>query len=471
MNKNINELNQTIEKIICDFVKEFISNNEEIEYSTILKEIDEDHFETIKQLGIPQKGRLVEDVVNEMVNDVYPYGHHANHRRYFGFVPSNTTMLSWLGDILTTAFNRHAGGYANFPVGCNIENQVISWLCEKAGYDKKAGGLFVSGGSMANMSALTIARDHLLTEDTWHLGVAYVSSQTHSSVAKGLRVIGIGNKRIRVVPCNEHFEMDMNTLEKMIEEDKKAGLLPFTVIASAGTTNTGSIDPLEEIASICEKHQLWMHVDGAFGASILLSNTYRHLLKGIEKADSISWDAHKWLFQTYGCGMVLVKDKTNMLNSFHVSPEYLKDLERDDDCINPFDLGIELTRPARGLKLWLTLQVLGSDRVSDCIDHGVYLAKLTQSELEKLEDIEIVSSAKLAMINFRFNPTHLSEEEKDELNLQISKKIVDSGVAGIFTTILNGKKVLRMCAINPETTKEDIQATIQHVYHYYKKFV
>lgn len=471
MSLNENQNVECIGNSIHEFVNEFLNSYLNMPNNMVVKEMDPDRFDFVKNIGIPKEGRAVKEVVHELVKDVYPYGHNSGHPRYFGFVPSNSSLLSWLGDILTTAYNRHAGSYANFPAGNNIENQVIQWLCHKAGYNDQASGLFVSGGSMANMSALTIARDKILTEDTWHLGVAYVSSQTHSSVAKGLRIIGIGKARIRVVPVNENFELDVKELKRMIEEDKQAGLLPFTVIASAGTTNTGSIDPLKEIAEICKQYHLWMHVDGAFGASVLLSNTYKHLLSGIELADSISWDAHKWLFQTYGCGMILVKDKTDMLNSFHVNPEYLKDLERDDDCINPFDLGIELTRPARGLKLWLTLQVLGSDVVSDAIDHGFYLAKLVQSELEKLDDIEIVSPACLAMINFCFNPTHLNEAQKDELNLQISKRIIDSGYAGIFTTVLKGKKVLRICAINPETTKEDICNTIQHLNDYYKELV
>lgn len=466
INEVIND--SKIEQVIEEFVSDFIEYSHNLPDQRVVNEVDQERFDLIKNTNIPKKGRLVKDVVDEMINDVYYYGHNPSHPRYFGFVPSNVSLLSWLGDILTAAFNRHAGSLANFPVGCNVENQVIEWLCQQAGYDKKAGGLFVSGGSMANMSALTIARDKILDEDSWHLGVAYVSGQTHSSVAKGLRIIGISNQRIRKVPVNKDYQMDVVALKEMIEADKQKGLLPFVVVASAGTTNTGSIDPFKEIAKICQEYQIWMHVDGAFGASVLLSNTYRHLLSGIELADSISWDGHKWLFQTYGCGMVLVKEKRDMANAFHVHPEYLKDLETgDEDALNPWDLGIELTRPARGLKLWVTLQTFGSDAISDAIDHGIHLARLAQRELEKISDVEIVSPAQLAMINFRFNPNDYNEKQKDDLNQLISKKIIDSGYAGVFTTELNGKKVLRICCINPKTSYEDMCNTVKLLNQFY----
>ena len=201
---------------------------------------------------------------------------------------------------------------------------------------------------MANITALTAARDNKLTDINLHLGTAYISDQTHSSVAKGLRIIGITDSRIRRIPTNSHFQMDTAKLEEVIEADKKSGYIPFVVIGTAGTTNTGSIDPLTEISALCKKHDMWFHIDGAYGASVLLSPKYKSLLNGTELADSISWDAHKWLFQTYGCAMVLVKDIRNLFHSFHVNPEYLKDLENDIDNVNTWDIGMEQTRPARG---------------------------------------------------------------------------------------------------------------------------
>ena len=396
-----------------------------------------------------------------MAKEVYRYRGDANHPRFFGFVPGPASSVSWLGDIMTSAYNIHAGGSKLAPMVNCIEQEVLHWLCEQVGFTKNPGGVFVSGGSMANITALTAARDCKLNDENLHLGVAYVSEQTHSSVAKGLRIIGIPNSRIRKVATNSAFQMDMDMLKEMIAKDKENGLIPFVVIGTAGTTNTGSIDPLEEIAKVCSDNQMWFHIDRAYGASVLLSPKYKHLLKGTELADSISWDAHKWLFQTYGCAMVLVKDIKHLFNSFHVNPEYLKDVEGDMEHINTWDIGMELTRPARGLKLWLTLQVLGTRLIGSAIEHGFQLAEWAQEALEELDNWEIVSKAQLAMINFRYKTDDLTDEQADLLNEKVSEKIVESGYAAIFTTVLNGKKVLRICALHPETTRDDMRTTIQ----------
>lgn len=223
---------------------------------------------------------------------------------------------------------------------------MLSWFCERAGLPAgTAGGLFVSGGSMANLTALAAARDAVLGEGGWERGVAYVSEQTHSSVAKGLHVIGVPRDHVRVVPCDGAFRMDVAALERAVAADEAAGLRPFVAVATAGTTNTGSVDPLREVARVCRAHGLWMHVDGAFGASVLLTR-HRGMLDGVELADSLLWDAHKWLFQTYSCGMVLVRDRAHLVSTYAAHPEYLRDLE-GGGVTNPWDLGPELTRPAR----------------------------------------------------------------------------------------------------------------------------
>ena len=378
-------------------------------------------------------------------------------------------MLSWLGDVMTSAYNIHAASWATSSAASCIEQKLIDWLCAQAGYTKKSGGLFVSGGSMANMTALTAARDTILKEEKQRLGVAYVSDQTHSSVAKGLRIIGIPNTKIRKISTDPCFRMDIDELKAVIDADIADGLVPFVVVASAGSTNTGSIDPLQEISSLCQSYGIWMHVDGAYGASVLLTKKYKHLLKGIEAADSISWDAHKWLFQTYGCGMVLVKDKSSLFNSFNTHPEYLKDLEAKEGEVNYGDMGMELTRPARGLKLWFTLQVMGSEAIGEAIEHGFQLAEWAEDELKKKRNWEIISHAQLAIVNFRFAPSNLTEKQIDELNQNISKAIIDNGYAGVFTTELNGKKVLRICALHPDANESDMRNTVRLLNEYAQK--
>lgn len=457
-----NILNSTqLEKEIKNFVHNFCLEKHDIRTQKVICNAPTGQAEKIKQLGIPKDGRPANEVVQEMMSEVYQFRGDPNHPRFFGFVPGPASSISWLGDIMTSAYNIHAGGSKLAPMVNCIEQEVLKWLCTQAGFGKDSGGVFVSGGSMANITALTAARDYKLTDETLHLGVAYISDQTHSSVAKGLRIIGIPNKRIRKIPTNSDFTINTELLERAILADKENGLIPFVVIGTAGTTNTGSIDPLNKLAGICQKQNLWFHVDGAYGASVLLSPKYRHLLDGIQLADSLSWDAHKWLFQTYGCAMVLVKNIRHLFHSFHVNPEYLKDVQGNREELNTWDIGMELTRPARGLKLWLTLQILGTDLIGSAIEHGFQLAHWTENALKQLPDWEIVSPAQLAMVNFRYTPKDLSEEKTNLLNEQISEKILDSGYAAVFTTVLHGKTVLRICALHPETEKEDMEKTVQ----------
>lgn len=457
---------QQLEEAVMDFVHDFCAKKHQIHTQPVIQEADEVQLQKIREIKIPQKGRPVEEVVHEMEQEIFRYCGDNNHPRFFGFVPGPASCVSWLGDIMTSAYNIHAGGNKLAPTVNCVEQQVIRWMADHAGFGKNAGGIFVSGGSMANITALTAARDKKLTEDTLHLGVAYVSDQTHSSVAKGLRVIGIADSRIRKITTDEKFRMKTKELEEAIQLDLKNGFIPFVVIGTAGTTNTGAVDPLEELSNICKKYNLWFHVDGAIGGSVLLSENHRNLLNGVQEADSLSWDAHKWLFQTYGCAVVLVDNVKDLYHSFHVSPEYLQDLENDGGALNMYDIGIELTRPARGLKLWLTLQILGTDLMGSAIDRGFELAKWMEEAVNKLQDWEVVSQAQMAMLNFRYSPNNLTEEQKDRINEHISTRLNDSGYAAIFTTKLNHKTVLRFCGIHPETTKEDILTTLNMLNKY-----
>jgi L-2,4-diaminobutyrate decarboxylase len=337
-------------------------------------------------------------------------------------------------------------------------------MCDLAGYPKESGGLFVSGGSIANLTALTAARDTKLTYNERNKAVIYVSDQTHASVTKGMLIIGFCKDQIRIIPTDNSFCMDISALRAAIKNDIESSKKPFAVIASAGTTNTGSVDPLTEISAICREYDMWLHVDGAFGASVLLSEKYRKNLSGIELSDSLSWDAHKWLLQTYGCSVVLVRNQSTLVHSFAAHPEYLKDAETTAGSIEFWDLGVELTRPARSLKLWLTLQVTGSNEISRMIEHGCAMAELAEKIIRENPDWEIVSPAQLGIVNFRYASNRESSEiDLDTVNQDISKEITESSFAQIFTTELRGKRVLRMCTINPETTEQDIYNTMNRL--------
>jgi len=427
----------------------------------VVRVADDAALAELRAMEIPEHGRPLPEVIDEMVEKVYHHRAQADHPRFFAFVPGPRSPLSAIGDLLTATYNPHAGNWLESSGPSNIELRLIRWLAGNLGLPADCGGLFVSGGSMANMTALVVARDQKLPARERSKGIAYVSEQTHSSVAKGLKIIGFLPEQIRRIKCDSKFQLDLAELASAITQDKAAGLLPFAVIASAGTTNTGSIDPLPGIRDLCDKENLWMHVDGAYGASIAISPRYRHLLKGIESADSVSWDGHKWLFQTYGCGMVMVRDQAHLKASFHTRPEYLRDTETDEGQVNFWDLGVELTRPARGLKLWLTLQVAGVAAMAAGVEHGFQLARWAEDELTRHSGWEIVSPAQLSIVNFRYAPTGWEEQQINALNVAIAQRALRDGYATVLTTQLNDKTVLRICAIHPDTTEHDMRLTVR----------
>ena len=452
--------NQEAGALIKEFTDTVLDLYAGLKEQPVCRTADQNVLTRLKQTGIPRTGRPLEEVYRQMLADVYPYQSLVQHPRNFACIPSPVSLVSWMGDVMTNAFDPHAGCWTNASAASFLEQELIRWMCGLAGYPDTSGGLFVSGGSMANLTALTAARDSRLTWEQRPLAVAYVSDQTHSSVAKGLKILGFRPDQVRKVPTDSEFSMDVQALSAAIQEDKSQGRIPFAVIATAGTTNTGSIDPLPEIARLCRLHQLWMHVDGAFGASILLSEAGRKRLSGIEQSDSISWDAHKWLMQTYGCSMVLVRDKRLLADSFCAHPEYLADAGASEAAPNFWDFGPELTRPARHLKLWMTLQTMGTDAMGQMIDCGCALAEQAEDLVRRLPDWEIASSAKQGIVNFRYAPAGYRPQELDAINQELARALSDTGYAQVFTTELRGRKVLRMCTLNPHTSSEDIRAVI-----------
>lgn len=460
----------SIEATMIKFIETFYEGEQHPGSGPVCTVAPDEILARLKNQDMPKEGRNVDDVVSELMTDIYPYSLRSSHPRHFGFIPAPATKLSVLGDLMTSAYNVHASNWVNSSAASTVEENTIQWLAQQIGYDSKAGGLFVSGGSMANLTGLIAARDKMLNDEERHLGVMYLSNQTHHSVEKALSIIGFTKRQLRFIDTDEFFQINPNMLENTIKADIAQGLIPCCVIATAGTTNTGTVDPLNEIGDLCSKYHLWMHVDGAYGASFLLSTNQKHRLEGIHKADSVSWDAHKLLFQTYSCAMILVKDKHDLLNSFDANPEYLKDI--DGDAVTNFgSLGIELTRPTRALKLWLSLQTIGTDEYSNRIDHGQLLAEHTQAMLSKSSHWEIISPAQFAIINFRYVDPSLTDEACDVLNTYLAKQIVADEFAGIFTTELKGHTVLRMCSINPITNFEDIDETLRHLERLAEKYL
>lgn len=448
---------------LSDYLAEYIKKNASIRDMKVFSPPSEEELNLLRDTPIPRVGRDPKEVADELVKNVFETSMLIQHPRFFSFVSSAVSPYSLAGSVLADIYNVHGGGWEESPGGCLIEEKLIKWMASLAGYNPDdCGGVFVSGGSMANMSALIAARDNILDEYEFGKGVAYLSDQTHSSVNKGLRMIGFRKDQIRIIESDDDFKIRTDLLEEQIIKDINDGLKPFVVVGTLGTTNTGSIDPFEKISEICNKYHMWFHVDAAFGGSILLSDIYRNYAKGIELSDSFSWDTHKWAMQVYSCSCIIAKNKNHLIKSFAEHPEYLEDI-RSASHTDPWDLGPELTRPHRALKLWFTVQAMGTEKLADVIDYAFFNAKLVEKELLKRPNWRIESKPMCGAINFRYYPDGLSEEKIDKINLEISNKINADGYTYIVTTIIKNKRVLRMCVINANTNDYDIIETIEYL--------
>lgn len=439
---------------------EAIEASNKIRETPIFSLPSEEEIKEFEKIQIPEDGRDALEVEDELMKYVFTKQALLQHPRFFSFVCSAVSPYSIAGSILTDLYNPNAGSYSLSPCAGLIEEKLIKWMAGYAGYpEDKCSGIFLSGGSISTMSAIIVARTNKLNEYDYPKGMAYLSDQAHSSVRKALKMLGFRQDQIVILPSDKDFKMDCKLLEQAIIKDKKEGKIPFLVVGTLGTTNTGTIDPLSDIGDIANKYNLWFHVDGAYGGSSLISYIYRNYSKGIEKSDSLSWDTHKWLMQTYSCSTLLVKDKQALLDAFVEHPEYLEDVSSSDH-IDGWDRGPEMSRPHRAIKLWFTVQAVGTKLLEEMIDYSFFNGKMVERELNKRDNWEIISKPSCGTINFRYAPKGLTLEELNELNLNITKEINDSGYAYIVTTTLHDMKTIRMCMINANSTDEDILNTI-----------
>jgi aromatic-L-amino-acid decarboxylase len=375
------------------------------------------------------------------------------HPRFFAFVPGPSNFVSAMADALAAGFNVFNGSWLGGSAPAALELAVIDWFRTWCGFPAGAGGLFVSGGSMANLTALVTAR-HTVLNDRTEGAVIYYSDQTHSSIDRALRVIGFLPEQIRRIPSDDEYRLPLDVLAARVAEDRAAGLRPFAVIANAGTTNTGAIDPLREIADFCEGEELWMHVDGAYGAAAAISDRGRRLLRGIEAADSLSFDPHKWLFQTVECGCVLVRDAALLKKTYRIMPEYLADVHRNVAEVNPCDYGIQLTRGFRALKVWMSVHHFGMDAFRGAVDRGFELAEIAERKIRDMANWELVTPAQMGIVCFR------RRDAAESFYPRLHDAMLRDGFALATSTVLNGRTALRLCTINPRTTEDDIENTL-----------
>jgi aromatic-L-amino-acid decarboxylase len=405
--------------------------------------------------GMPEEGREPRELLAQLEREVFPSNLHVDHPRFFAFVPGPNNFVSAMADALAAGFNVFNGTWLGGSAAAALERGVIDWFCRMCGLPPAAGGLFVSGGSVANLTALVAAR-HAVLQDRVERATIYLSDQTHSSVERALRVIGFLPEQIRKLPSDGEYKLPVAGLRAAIAEDRAKGLRPFCIVANAGTTNTGAVDPLPDLGEIAAAEKLWLHIDGAFGAAAVLSQRGKTILNGLERAHSISLDPHKWLFQSFECGCVLVRDVALLKAAFQVTPDYLRDVHREVAEFNPCDYGVQLTRSFRALKVWMSFETFGLAAFRQAITRGFELAEVAERELRARGGWQILSPAQMATICFRFG-------QSEALQAQLVDAMLRDGFAFLTSTSLKGVTCLRLCTINPRTTDEDIVETVNRL--------
>jgi aromatic-L-amino-acid decarboxylase len=387
----------------------------------------------------------------------------VDHPRFYAFVPGPGSFVGAMADALSSGFNVFAGHWLAASGPGAVELQTVELLRQVCGFPEGAGGLFLSGGSMANLSGLATARAVKLGSPNPD-AIIYLSDQAHSSVAKGLRVLGFAASQVRSVTVDDGLRMDARVLERMIASDKEQGKKPFCVVASAGTTNTGAVDPLEQIAAICRRNDIWLHVDGAYGAAAALTERGRSALRGLELADSIALDPHKWLFQPFEIGCVLVREMRHLRQAFAVHPEdnasYLADVGRMAEReVVFYEHGVQLTRSFRALKLWMSLRIFGLAAFRATIDRGIALAEEAEQMLRADPRWDVVTPAQLAVVTFGPRLTNGNVAEANARVERAVERLTADGYAMVTSTQVRGRTVLRFCLIHPDARIEEVQET------------
>lgn len=410
----------------------------------------------------PAKGAAFDKVMARLEEGLFPYFLRVNHPRFYAFIPGPSNFVGVLADALAAGFNIFNGTWIGGSGGAEMERATIGWVRDALGFPKNAGGLFTSGGSAANVIGLAVAR-HVKLADDMSGARLYTSSETHSSVERGLRVLGFKPCQLCKVPIADDFRIDLAALARAVANDRKAGFRPFAVVANAGTTNTGAVDPLADIADLCAREAMWLHVDGAYGACAAFSARGKSALAGIDRADSVSFDPHKWLFQPFEIGGVLVRDDKDLHATFDVSATYMRDTRKPGRGINYGERGVQLTRSLRALKLWMTFEVFGADEIAEAIDRGFAAAERVDELLSGRPHWRVVSPASMGIVGFRAAPEGWPDAECDRLNANIAARIRAEGKDMIATTELHGRVALRMCPINPRLSAQDLEATISRL--------
>jgi glutamate/tyrosine decarboxylase-like PLP-dependent enzyme len=409
----------------------------------------------------PEHPRAFSDLLTRLERDVFPYMARNEHPGYFAYIPGSGTWPSALGDLLASGLNLDVGSWGLSAGPSQLEVVVLDWFKEWLGYPSEAGGVLTSGGSAANMTALACARESLAGTMSERL-VVYCADQAHSSNARAARILGFRPEQVRVLPVDERFRMRPDALRAAMDADVRAGREPLIVVGAAGATSTGAVDPLADIAAICRERGVWFHVDAAYGGFAALTERGKRALAGIELADSITLDPHKWLYQPFECGCLLVRDGRQLLDAFEIHPDYLRDAKSGVPReVNFADYGMQLSRTSHAIKVWLSIQYFGLGAFRDAIDRCLDLTEYAEERIRRSDVLELMNPASLSVVCFR-RRFDGDEDEIERRNDELVRALARTPIGFVSSTKLRGRFATRLCIFNHTTRREDVDAVLDY---------
>ncbi|MCC5914208.1 MAG: hypothetical protein JJU46_07505 [Balneolaceae bacterium] len=427
----------------------------------VLQPFDED---------LPNEGLYLSEVLEKVRTDVVGGATMNIGPRYFGYITGGGNQAAIMAEMVSAALNQNNLKWHSSPISTEMEKLVIRWVSQFIGYPKTAAGAILDGGSTANFNCLAVARKNMAPESMSDKGLyglkpmtIYVSEEGHSSFDKAVDMLGIGKKYLRKIPVDSSFRIRTDLLKKAIIEDREAGLNPICVIGIAGTTNTGAVDDLVKIEEIAKGERLWYHVDAAYGGPAAALASTASLFQGIEKADSVVINPHKWLYVPFEAACILVKEPENLRKTFSHLPDYLIGEDTGEERTDLMEYQLPLTKSFKSLKVWMTLKTFGKKRIVEMIGQDIDKARHLASMVESAPGFELMAPAPLSIVCFRYKPAGASEDEAERLNKRIIAAIEQDGRIFLTGTRIDGKTVMRVCFINPRTTLRDVELIIEVV--------
>ena len=413
---------------------------------------------------MPETGRPLDTLLATLFDEQMLDSFNTASPGYFAYIPGGGLFATAVADLVADAINRYTGVWLAAPGLVQLETDVLRWFAELVGLGPRAGGVTTSGGSLANLGALVAARQDRLGEDFLE-GRIYLTAEAHHSLAKAAAAAGFPRRALRVVAMDEGFRMRPDALRAAIAEDRAAGARPFLVAASAGTTNTGAVDPLPELAAVCREESLWMHVDAAYGGAFLLTERGRAALHGIEAADSVVVDPHKGLFLPFGTGFLLARDRETLRRANALSADYLPPLRvGEEEHADPCTLGPELSKPFRGLRVWLPMQLYGAGAFRDALDEKLDLTAYARERLAGMSGLEIVARTPLTVTPFRLVPRGSDGVEEDRRNLDLLARVNADRRVYLTGTRLHGRFVPRLCVLHLRSHRDRVDDALERIH-------